>query len=219
MLRSTLLIALTGYIVASCTQPLRADEAIDAKIRTLVPEIESYIVQRHEVVRRSGALPSDRLGRPPRVREGVWLARARAPSPSTRRPCSRSAQQRRAFSPRPWRSPRTEETRMGGPCPPTSTPEFAMKDNWTTREFRSSISSPSGPGMPPYANDIVGVLGADPGRRWCAPCASSSRCRAFAPRSPTPTSRTSLPRGSSRNNSASPTGKQPSAPISLHLSE
>ncbi len=40
-------------------------------------------------------------------------------------------------------------------------PEFAMKDPWVTREFRVFDLLAQRSGMPPYANDAMGLLGAD----------------------------------------------------------
>ena len=40
-------------------------------------------------------------------------------------------------------------------------PDFQMKDAWVTREFRVFDLLAQRSGLPPYANDIVGLLGAD----------------------------------------------------------
>jgi CubicO group peptidase (beta-lactamase class C family) len=40
-------------------------------------------------------------------------------------------------------------------------PEFQLKDPWVTREFRAFDLLAQRSGLPPYANDMVGILGAD----------------------------------------------------------
>ena len=40
-------------------------------------------------------------------------------------------------------------------------PEFALKDAWVTREFRMFDLLAQRSGLPPYANDMVGILGGD----------------------------------------------------------
>jgi CubicO group peptidase (beta-lactamase class C family) len=40
-------------------------------------------------------------------------------------------------------------------------PEFQLEDPWVTREFRVSDLLAQRSGLPPYANDVVGMLGAD----------------------------------------------------------
>jgi CubicO group peptidase (beta-lactamase class C family) len=70
-------------------------------------------------------------------------------------------------------------------------PEFQLKDAWVTREFRIFDLLAQRSGLPPYVNDVVGILGADQAMMVCAPCATSNRSRAFAPHSRTRTLPTS----------------------------
>ena len=69
-------------------------------------------------------------------------------------------------------------------------PDFQIKDPWVTREFRMFDLIAQRSGLPPYANDALGMLGLDRSIQF-ALCVTSIRCRASARPSPTPTSLTS----------------------------
>ena len=75
-------------------------------------------------------------------------------------------------------------------------PEFQLKDPWVTREFRVFDLLAQRSGLPPYANDMVGILGADEAAmirslRHVEPVSSFRSTFAYT------ISRSSRPRGSS----------------------
>ena len=106
MVRAKLIVALAGFVLASCASGLRAQEAADALIGKLVPELEAYI--------RAGMKAFDDPGLAIGIVAATGWSMPRASAsrrkggePVDTRPSSRSARRPRRSSPRRWRSPST----------------------------------------------------------------------------------------------------------------
>ena len=160
MVRAKLIVALAGFVLASCASGLRAQEAADALIGKLVPELEAYIragmTGFDDPGLAIGIVAKDRL-----VYAKGFGTRRKGGEPVDTRTVFQIGSTTKAFLATTMAIAVDRKALAWDDRVVDRFPDFEMKDSWVTREFRVFDLLAQRSGLPPSANDFVGLLGAD----------------------------------------------------------
>ncbi len=160
MVRAKLIVALAGFVLASCASGLRAQEAADALIGKLVPELEAYIragmTGFDDPGLAIGIVAKDRL-----VYAKGFGTRRKGGEPVDTRTVFQIGSTTKAFLATTMAIAVDRKALAWDDRVVDRFPDFEMKDSWVTREFRIFDLLAQRSGLPPSANDSVGLLGAD----------------------------------------------------------
>lgn len=138
----------------------RADEAMEARIAALTPELEAYIEKGMAAFDDPGLaigiVSSDKL-----VYAKGFGARSKGGEPVGTDTVFQIGSTTKAFLATTMAIAADRDKLAWDARVVDLDDEFAMEDPWVTREFRVFDLLAQRSGMPPYANDTMGLLGAD----------------------------------------------------------
>jgi CubicO group peptidase (beta-lactamase class C family) len=147
-------------LVAVAPADGRADAAMDAKIEALVPELEAYIADGMQAFDNPGLaigiVSGDRL-----VYAKGFGVRRKGGEPVDTRTVFQIGSTTKAFLATTMAIAVDKGELAWDDRVIDLDPDFQMKDPWVTREFRVFDMIAQRSGLPPYANDMVGMLGYD----------------------------------------------------------
>ena len=153
-------VAATGLFLAAASGPAASDPAMDAKIEALAPKLETYIADGMKAFDDPGLaigiVSGDRLV----YAKGFGVTR-KGGTPVDPDTIFQIGSTTKAFLATTLaigvdRGLYTWDDRVVD-----LSPEFQLEDPWVSQEFRVFDLLAQRSGMPPYANDMVGLLGAD----------------------------------------------------------
>lgn len=151
---------LLALAVANAAGRARADEAMEARIEALVPELEAYITKGMQDFDLPGlaigVVASDRL-----VYAKGFGVRRRGGEPVDTETVFQIGSTTKAFLATTMAIAVDQSELAWDDRVVDHDPDFQLMDPWVTREFRVFDMIAQRSGLPPYANDAVGLLGFD----------------------------------------------------------
>lgn len=161
VIRRASLALLAGLLAASCAATaVRADEAMEAKIRDLVPALWSYIDNGMRAYDNPGLaigiVTSDRL-----VLAKGFGVRSKGGEPVDPGTVFQIGSTTKAFLATTMAIAADRGKLAWDARVIDLDPDFQMKDPWVSSEFRVFDLIAQRSGMPPSANDVMGMLGVD----------------------------------------------------------
>lgn len=159
-LRRLLLLAAALLAMLGPAAQARADQAMEARIQALVPELESYIDRYMKAFDNPGLaigiVTGDRL-----VYAKGFGVRKKGGEPVDTKTIFQIGSTTKAFLATTMAIAADRKKLAWDDRIVDLDDDFEMKDPWVTREFRVFDLIAQRSGMPPSANDVLGMLGAD----------------------------------------------------------
>jgi CubicO group peptidase (beta-lactamase class C family) len=156
--RAVLPLLVAGAVVVA--DEARADAAMDARIEALVPELEGYIASGMKAFDDPGLaigiVSGDRL-----VYAKGFGVRRKGGEPVGVHTVFQIGSTTKAFLAATLAIAVDKEKLAWDDRVVDLEPDFQLKDPWVTREFRVFDLLAQRSGLPPYANDMLGILGLD----------------------------------------------------------
>ena len=158
--RAAPLVILAGLLGASAVDPTRAAEPMEARVEALIPDLQTTIaagMKAFDVPGLSiGIVTGDRL-----VYAKGFGVRRKGGEPVDAKTVFQIGSATKGFLATTMAIAADRKKFAWDDRVVDLDPDFQMRDPWVTREFRVFDLIAQRSGMPPYANDALGLLGAD----------------------------------------------------------